>query len=90
MSEYGQIRFAIQKKLDMYSEDGGKLPKFAIVPFGEMEMMTKRILNDNFGIQEIGIFDNQLCKYNPAVKPVSALEEKKTYVYCAHQIIRIF
>ncbi len=24
MSEYGQIRFAIQKKLDMHSEDGGR------------------------------------------------------------------
>jgi len=37
MSEYGQIRFAIQKKLDMYSEDGGSFQSLPLYRLGKWE-----------------------------------------------------
>jgi hypothetical protein len=52
--------------------DNGK-DKFIIFPFGERGMLIKNILNQCFGIEEVGIIDNGLCKTNNSIKDLSAL-----------------
>ena len=55
---YQEIRRTIEQLLD-----AGKR-EFIIYPYGEYGMITKKILNDSFGIAEAFIVDNKLSKYN--------------------------
>lgn len=57
-TDYQKIRIAIEQTLVR----GGK--NFIIYPFGEYGTITKKILNESFGIQEKYIVDNNLSKYN--------------------------
>ena len=47
--------------------------KFYIYPFGTNGLLTKCILNERYGIQESGIFDNKLAKYNVHVKRINEI-----------------
>ncbi len=61
-SNYTIIRDKIKNLIDM------GVKKFVIFPFGEEGMMTKKILNECFGIEEQFIVDNGLTKYNSKIK----------------------
>ena len=63
------VNKAIQLLLDDFSlREGGKNLKVTIYPFGRIGQLTKRILNDVYGMKEDYIFDKQISKYNPEVK----------------------
>ena len=49
--------------------------QFAIYPFGDIGLMAKRILEDQFCIKPRMIFDDNICEYNATVKPSSLLKE---------------
>lgn len=42
--------------------------QFVIFSFGENGLLTKKVLNECFGIQEKYIVDNKLSKYNSKIK----------------------
>ncbi|TYZ27917.1 CatB-related O-acetyltransferase [Selenomonas caprae] len=44
-------------------------------PFGELGVVTKRILEEQFGLNPVYIFDENISKFNPHVKASSALIE---------------
>lgn len=62
MTNYNSIRSTIKKCLDNFNSN------FIIFPFGENGMLTKRILNECFGINELFCIDNELWKYNNRIK----------------------
>lgn len=62
VSNYHRIRNAIEKALHSGKKD------FIIYPYGENGALTKRILNDSFGITERYIIDNKLSCYNTNIK----------------------
>lgn len=62
ITDYQKIKHAIENALNA----GEK--KFIIYPYGEYGVITKKILNDSFGIMEEHIIDNKLCKYNTRIK----------------------
>ena len=45
--------------------------EFLIYPFGRNGLLFKQILNEQYGIKEKVIFDNELCLYNAKIKPIS-------------------
>lgn len=47
--------------------------KFYIYPFGSNGMLTKEILNNRYGIQESGIFDNKLAERNVQMQRINAI-----------------
>ncbi|SHJ04853.1 Acetyltransferase (isoleucine patch superfamily) [Anaerovibrio lipolyticus DSM 3074] len=49
--------------------------KFAIYPFGDIGLLAKRILKEQFCIEPTHIFDDNICEFNPEVKPSSRLVE---------------
>lgn len=49
--------------------------KIVIYPFGELGVMTKDILNNEFGIREVFVIDNLLSKYDNTIKSVDYLAE---------------
>lgn len=61
--------------------DNGK-DKFIIFPFGERGMLIKNILNQCFGIEEVVIIDNSLCKTNNAIKDLSVLKNYDLNTCC--------
>lgn len=63
----------IKKKLEKQILLGRK--RFILFPFGEQGMLTKRILNEAFGVQEVCIVDNWLSQFNPNIKKFSQLSE---------------
>lgn len=67
MTKYHRIRSTIENALD-----AGK-GNFVIYPFGDNGMLTKKILNESFGVQECFVVDNKLSKYNPNVKAMESL-----------------
>ena len=67
MNHRNRINKAIQNNL----KDG---TKFVIYPFGYYGKMTKQILNWDYGVEEAFIIDNNLCKYNKAIKRVEDLD----------------
>lgn len=75
MTDYQKIRYAIEKYLTESQERGG-LERFIIYPFGEYGMLTKKILNECFGIHEEYIVDDQLAKYNPDIKELDYFRNK--------------
>lgn len=76
MDHYMIIRKVLEKQILLGRKD------FIIYPFGEQGMLTKRILNEVFGIQEKCIIDNYLSQLNPELKEISCLlqEEYKNYI----------
>lgn len=60
-SSYEQINAIIK-----YLVDCGE-KSYIIYPFGEMGMLTKKILNERYGIEEKVIIDNTACKYNSKI-----------------------
>ncbi len=64
MTKYQKIRQKIKDALDV-----GKM-NFVIYPFGENGILTKEILNWNFGIEEKYIIDNKLAVYNQKIKNI--------------------
>ncbi len=75
-TDYQKIRNAIEKTLFFR---GGK--EFIIYPFGEYGTVTKRILNESFGIQEKYIVDNNLSKYNLKIKNLDFFRDKDVSDY---------
>ena len=55
------IKDTIEKLFRDYS---GSIPTIAIYPFGEAGLLTKYQLNNQFGINEKYLVDNNLCQYN--------------------------
>lgn len=72
------IIFAMIKDMAMEIIDkwGYDLPPIAIVPFGYNGMLLKRVLNEQYGIREKYIVDNNLCRYNPSIIGLEELCEK--------------
>lgn len=62
VTDYQRIKNAIENAVNTLKKD------FIIYPYGEYGVMTKRILNDAFGIEEKFIIDNTLSKYNCNIK----------------------
>lgn len=75
MTDYQKIRNAIENCLFW----GGK--QFVIFPFGEYGMLTKKVLNECFGIQEEYIIDNKLSEYNKNIKNLDFFRNKDTSDY---------
>jgi len=48
---------------------------FIIYPFGENGLLTKEILNKDFGIMECYIVDNNLARYNCKIKGLKYFRE---------------
>lgn len=61
--------------LIMHCLDDG-MRKFGIVPLGEKGMLVQYLLEHRYGIRDIVLVDNQLCRYNPSVKSVARLTEE--------------
>lgn len=59
--------------------------KFILFPFGKQGMLTKKILNEVFGIHEEYIIDNYLYKINPKIKGLSYLSQ----IDCKQYVILI-
>lgn len=76
MTDYQKIRNAIENCLQ---DRGGKT--FVIYPFGEYGMLTKKILNECFGIQEEYIVDNNLSGYTSNIKNLDFFRGKDTSDY---------
>lgn len=71
MDRYTIIRQVLEKQILLGRKN------FIIYPFGEQGMLTKRILNEVFGIQEKCIIDNYLSQLNPKLKKISCLLQKE-------------
>ncbi len=52
-----------------------KRTNFVIFPFGQNGLMTKQVLNQCFGINELFCIDNDLYQYNPDVKSFPQFQE---------------
>lgn len=63
-----QVKKCIEQKLNM-----GKT-RFIIFPFGSIAMQLRDSLRDEYGIEAEYILDNNLCNYDPAIKPVDFLD----------------
>lgn len=61
----------IKKVIEEQVVKGNK--EFIIFPYGEQGYLTKKILNESYGIQEKYIIDNHLSKFNPEIKNTSFL-----------------
>ncbi len=82
MTDYQRIRNAIERYLSEEYEKvlgGGK--RFIIYPFGEYGMLTKKILNECFGIEETWIVDNKLSIWNPNIKDLNYFQDRDTSEY---------
>lgn len=79
-SNYAIIRHKISSLLDK------GIKEFVIFPYGEVGMLTKNILNECFGIEELFVVDNGLAKYNPKIKTIdfliTFLERERTRDTC--------
>lgn len=67
---YDKIRKAIQ-----YQIETGSNRNFVIYPYGRAGMLLKQILNQQFGIIEKYVVDNQLCKHNQKIKNVDFMRQ---------------
>ena len=63
MTDYQKIRNAIEATFVR-----GGVKRYIIYPFGEYGALTKKILNESFGIREKYIADNRLSKFNREIK----------------------
>jgi acetyltransferase-like isoleucine patch superfamily enzyme len=62
-------------------KNGGANKNIIIYPFGEYGILTKKILNESFGIQEKYIVDNKLSEYNHAILNLDYFKDKDTSKY---------
>ncbi|GFI22638.1 streptogramin A acetyltransferase [Lachnospiraceae bacterium] len=69
-----EIKQMIENKLD----EG--FNKFIIYPFGEIGYRVKQILNFCYGLHEIAICDNHLCKYNKNLLSIEQIKNKQLNV----------
>lgn len=64
--------------------------EFLIYPFGRNGMFLKRLLNEQYDIEEKMIFDNKLWKYNAHIRPVrdikSYYNEKTCLILTSNQV----
>ena len=67
MWTYSNIHYVIRQALD-----NGKR-NFIICPFGELGLLVKKILNNQYGISEVAVADNILAKYNSNICSVDEL-----------------
>ena len=51
--------------------------KIILFPFGDVGLQVKNIMKEMYDIEPAYILDNQVCKYNSKIKPVSFLGEKQ-------------
>lgn len=79
MDYYVCIRKAIEKQLRLRQKN------FILYPFGEQGLLTKRILNEVFGIREICIIDNYLSALNPDIKDLAYLSK----IDCSNCVVLI-
>jgi len=79
ITDFQKIKNAIEDYL--LENAGGGYKRFIIYPFGEYGMLTKKILNDCFGIQEEYIVDNKLAKYNPRIKNLNYFKDRDVSEY---------
>lgn len=70
-----EIRSAVEKIM----EKG--YCKFIIFPFGDVGMYAKHILNEMFGVLDLILIDNKLCRYNAQIRPISYLKEMDVSEY---------
>lgn len=75
MNYNAHIRKAIENQLAKGKRE------FILFPFGEWGMLTKKILNEVYGIQETCIIDNYLAKFNSNIKELSCLNQEQ-YKQC--------
>lgn len=69
VKKVNSIKFSIERSLSLGNKE------FVIYPFGENGKLTKRILNEAFGIQEKYVVDNILCGTDSNIKSVEYLKE---------------
>ena len=72
-----QIKECIEQKLG-----GGGKKKFIIFPFGDVGMQVKEVLRNAYGINAEYVLDNNLCKYNPDIKPLDFLDNISCDQFC--------
>lgn len=69
MDYYKQIRKCVEQLLDEGCDE------FILYPFGERGFLTKKILNECYGIEEKLIIDNKLSLYNKNIKSIEFLQQ---------------
>lgn len=67
------IKKCLEQKLDAGFKD------FIIYPYGDVGMRVKQILNEVYGIQEMYIIDEYLCKYNKKITSPDILKNLDCY-----------
>lgn len=72
-TDFQKISSQIRMTLDEMSEGGGQ--RFAIYPFGELGMLAKRILKEQFDLEPAYVIDEVLSKYHQEIQPASFLKE---------------
>lgn len=81
VTDYQKIRNTIEEYLLIQLRGGKRDNQFIIYPFGEYGMLTKKILNESFGILERYIVDNKLSKYNSNIKSLGYFHNKDVSKY---------
>lgn len=71
----GEIKSLVEKIID-----SGKRG-IVIYPYGDVGLQIKTILSEIYGIHDLIILDNHLCRYNPNIKDIGYLDyiDKSTY-----------
>lgn len=75
MSSFSVIHNKIKEQIDKGNKN------FIICPFGDNGLMTKQILNNQFGVEEAWIIDTKLCEYNNKIKNINYFKEINTTDY---------
>ncbi len=71
-----EILYGIRKMIEGMIIKESVIPDIAIFPFGINGMLTKQVLNQQFGIMEKYIVDQVLSKYNETILNVEQLLQK--------------
>lgn len=66
---YTRIKNVIEHNVKMGKKN------FVIYPFGENGKLAKKVLNEEFGIQEKYVVDNILCKSDSSIKSIDYMRE---------------
>lgn len=56
--------------------------RFFLYPFGKNGMLLKQILNEQYGIDNVIVFDNQLSKINKDIKPLQEINKYDLFDGC--------
>ena len=49
------------------------IQRFLVFPYGEMGVLTSKILREQYGISDVICFDNSVYKYNKNIHPIEHL-----------------